>query len=243
MYVHQVTLGYFQNFFNNQLESSLELYYKDIQNIIDYKNGAVLQMNKHLETELLLTRGYNYGLEFLLKKNYGRLDGWICYTYSKAFQKTSGKEEQDMINQNEIYPSRYDKPHDITLYLNYNVNRRVRLGMNFKFCSGRAVTLPEYVYQQYGNEIVFYSDRNKYRLPSYHRLDLSISVSESLRLKKNWKGSWTFSILNVYARKNAYSVFYKREAPSKQNNYELFSMYKLYLIGKPMPVLTYNFIF
>jgi hypothetical protein len=243
MHTHQISLGYYQNFLSNQLESSIEVYYKDIQNLIDYKNGAILQMNKHIETELLLTRGHNYGIECLLKKNYGRIDGWVSYTYSRAFQQTSGKEERDMINKNEVYPSRYDKPHDVTLFLNYNVNRRVRLGVNFKFCSGRSVTLPEYVYHQYGNEIVVYSDRNEYRLPSYHRLDLSISVSESLKLKKKWKGSWTFSILNVYARKNAYSVFYKKEMPNEQNNYEMFSMYKLYLIGKPMPVLTYNFIF
>ncbi|MGD2035535.1 MAG: hypothetical protein PVF73_10795, partial [Bacteroidales bacterium] len=179
----------------------------------------------------------------LVKKNYGRVDGWLSYTYSRAFQKTSGTVEQDMINDNTIYPSRYDVPHDITLFLNYNVNRRVRLGMNFKFSSGRSVTLPEYVYRQFGNEIVYYSDRNAYRLPPYHRLDLSISVSESLRLRKKWKGSWTFSILNIYARKNAYSVFYQKQLPSAQNNYKNYSMYKLYLIGKPMPVLTYNFVF
>jgi hypothetical protein len=114
---------------------------------------------------------------------------------------------------------------------------------NFTLYSGRPVTLPEYKYNFGGEKLVHYSERNKYRLPAYHRLDITLSVDESLRIKKKWKGSWSFSILNVYARKNAYSVFYRKEAPNPENDYMKFNLFKLYIIGKPMPVITYNFIF
>jgi hypothetical protein len=243
MKVHQVAIGYFKNFLNNKLESSVELYCKGLNNIIEYKNGALLSFNDHIETELTSADGYNYGVEFLLKQNYGRIDGWVAYTYSRSFIQTSGTYLSEMVNNNGVYPSQYDKPHDLTIYLNYRVNRRLRLGLNFNFTSGRSVTLPEYVYRQGSSELVYYSDRNKYRLPPYHRLDLSFSYDESLRKVKKWKGSWTFSILNIYGRKNAYSIFYKRESPSIHNDYKLFSTYKLYLIGVPMPVITYNFRF
>jgi hypothetical protein len=125
----------------------------------------------------------------------------------------------------------------------YHFNRRWRASANFSFNSGRAITLPEYKYQVGSNWVIEYSDRNKYRLPAYHRLDLSISLDETLRLKKKWKGSWTLSVLNVYGRKNAYSVFYKKEQPSSANDHRMYSLYKMYIIGQPIPTLTYNFIF
>ena len=243
MEVHQVALGYFRNFLHNRLESSVEFYVKKMDNLIEYKNGALLSFNDHIETELTPASGYSYGLEFLLKLNYGRLDGWISYTYSRSMVRTSGTYNSEQVNKNEWYPSQYDKPHDLTIYLNYHYNRRLRFGLNFNFTSGRSITLPEYVYKHAFNDIVYFSDRNKYRLPAYHRLDLSVSYDESLRTAKKWKGSWTFSILNVYGRKNAYSIFYRREDPLITGNYKLFSTYKLYLIGVPMPVLTYNFRF
>lgn len=243
MEVHQAAVGYFQNFLHNRLESSVELYVKKMNNLIEYKNGALLSFNDHIETELTSASGYSYGLEILLKQNYGRIDGWISYTYSRSMVKTSGTYKSEMVNNNEWYPSQYDKPHDLTIFLNYHYNRRLRFGLNFNFTSGRSITLPEYVYKQGYNEIVYYSDRNKYRLPTYHRLDISVSYDESLRKAKKWKGSWTFSILNIYGRKNAYSIFYRREDPQITGNFKLFSTYKLYLIGVPMPVITYNFRF
>jgi hypothetical protein len=239
----QIALGFYQNFLENRIESSVEIYYKKLYNLIDYKNGAHISMNDHVETELVNAEGTNYGIEFLLKKNIGELEGWITYTYSRALKQTSGIDKADKINSNVIYPSQYDKPHDLSVNLNYHVNRRLRFGFNFSLSSGRSVTLPEYSYQIDRYKIVHYSDRNKYRLPAYNRLDLSVSYDESLKRKKAWKGSWTFSILNIYGRKNAYSVFYKKEQPSEANHYKEFSMYKLYLIGKPMPTLTYNFKF
>lgn len=240
---NQVALGYYQNFLGRSIETSVELYYKKLSNLIEYKNSASLEMRQHLETELINASGKNYGIEFLIKKNTGKLDGWISYTFSKTFKRTSSNHIDEIINNNSYYPSSYDKPHDLTILLNYNINRRWRIMGNFTFTSGRSVTLPEYKYTIGSEQLIYYSDRNKYRLPPYHRLDLSISLDESLRLKKKWKGSWTFSILNLYGRKNAYSVFYKKEKPAHDNDFKRFNLFKLYLIGRPLPTLTYNFIF
>ncbi len=239
----QIAIGYFRNFRQNTFETSIEVYYKNIKNLVEYKNGAQLDLNPYLETAVLNAEGRNYGIEVLVKKNSGKLDGWISYTYSRSFKKTSGVFAEETLNNNMYYPSSYDKPHDLTIMSTYHFNRRWRASANFSLSSGRAVTLPEYKYQVGTNWVIEYSDRNKYRLPAYHRLDLSISLDETLRLKRKWKGSWTFSILNVYGRKNAYSVFYKKAAVSPANDFRMYSLYKMYMIGKPIPTLTYNFIF
>ncbi len=241
--VNQFALGYFRNFLDNSIETSIEAYYKKLANMVEYKNDADIEMRQNLETELINASGRNYGVEFFLKKKSGKVDGWISYTYSRTFKKTSGLYLDEIINNNEYFPSSYDKPHALTILANYHINRRWRIMGNFTYFSGRAVTLPEYKYYIGGHELIYYSERNKYRLPSYHRLDLSLSVDESLRLKKKWKGSWTFSLLNVYARKNAYSVFYAKETPNYKNDFKKYSLFKLYIIGKPLPTITYNFIF
>jgi hypothetical protein len=240
----QYAIGYFRNFLDNSIETSIEAYYKKMTHLTEYKNNADLVMNSNIETELIDASGKNYGIELLFKKNKGKLDGWVSYTYSRAYKKTSGRYLSEIINGNKYYPSSYDKPHDLVIVANYHVNRRLRFGGNFTFTSGRSVSLPEYTYTTTdGNQIIYYSDRNKYRLPTYHRLDLSMSYDETLKKKRMWKGSWTLSVLNVYARKNAYSVFYKKETPSEKNDYNMYSLYKLYIIGIPFPTLTYNFIF
>lgn len=239
----QMAVGYYHNFFDNSIEVSVEIYTKQLQNLTEYRNGAELKFNSHIETELLNAKGTNYGIEFMLKKKNGKLNGTLSYTYSRAWKQTSGKWLIDMINKNEKYPSQYDIPNDLNINLNYKANRRVRLGATFAYSTGRPVTLPEYTYLLGYNKLVYYSDRNKYRLPDYHRLDISLSIDESLKKKKNWKGSWTFALLNVYGRKNAYSIFYQKDTPTPDNNYQVFSLYKMYLIGIPMPTITYNFIF
>jgi len=240
---NQMALGYYRNLKNNRYETSAEVYYKQLKDLTEYRNGAVITLNNHIETELLNATGTNYGIEFLIKKNAGKFTGSFTYTYSRAFKQTHGVYKEDKINNNTVYPSSFDKPHDLNVNINFNANRRIRLGANFTYSTGRPITLPEYVFNSGANQLVYYSDRNKYRLPDYHRLDLSVSFDESLKRGKKWKGSWTLSVLNVYARKNAYSVFYKRDTPTKDNNYELFSLYKMYLIGIPLPTLTYNFTF
>jgi hypothetical protein len=236
-------VGYFKNLKNNTYETSIEIYYKSLTNAIEYKNGANLLLNPYLEADLTNVRGYNYGVELYLKKNSGRLTGWASYTFSRSLQKTNGIFTGDKINENQLFPSNFDRPHDLIINLNYHISRRWRFGSTFIYSTGRPVTLPEYKFYYQNYQLLYYSDRNKYRLPDYHRLDVSLTFDESIRIKKKWKGSWTFSIVNLYGRKNAYSVFYKEEGHMVSYEYKLYDTYKLYIIGIPFPTLTYNFTF
>jgi hypothetical protein len=236
-------VGYFKNFKNNTYETSIEIYYKSLTNAIEYKNGANLLLNPYLEADLTNVRGYNYGVELYLKKNSGRLTGWASYTFSRSLQKTNGIFTGDKINENQLFPSNFDRPHDLIINLNYHISRRWRFGSTFIYSTGRPVTLPEYKFYYQNYQLLYYSDRNKYRLPDYHRLDVSLTFDESIRIKKKWKGSWTFSIVNLYGRKNAYSVFYKEEGHMVSSEYKLYDTYMLYIIGIPFPTLTYNFTF
>jgi hypothetical protein len=239
----QVAIGYYRNFKQNSIETSLEIYYKTLKNITEYKNGTQLLLNKNIDTDLLQAYGYNYGIELFIKKNTGRLTGWISYTLSRSLRHTNSSITDNQIDGNNYFPSNYDKPHNLNIITNYYFTRRWHVSGSFSYNTGRPVTLPENKFQ-YGNEwLVRYSTRNKYRLPDYHRLDISITCDESLRIKKKWKGSWTLSVINVYGRKNAYSCFYKKTEPSSNNNYRAYSLYTLYIIGRPLPTLTYNFTF
>ena len=239
----QIALGLFKNLKNGKFETSVELYYKKLQNLIEYKNGAQLLMNNHIETDLLMANGYSYGFELLAKKSEGRLNGWISYTYSRTFRQANSQFSDEKINGGSYYPSVYDKPHDLSAVMNYKISRRWRFSGNFVLSSGRPITLPEQKYNYGGNQVVIYSDRNKYRMPPYHRMDVSITLDENLRIKRMWKGSWTFSIYNLYGRKNPYSVFYRKEASVQSTDKTQYSIYKLSLIGVPVPSITYNFKF
>jgi hypothetical protein len=236
-------VGYFKNFKNNTYETSIEVYYKSLTNAIEYKNGADLLLNPYLEADLTNVRGYNYGVELYVKKNTGRLTGWASYTFSRSLQKTNGIFTGDKINDNQIFPSNFDRPNNLILNANYHISKRWRFNGTFTYSTGRPVTLPELKFDYQGYQLLYYSDRNKYRLPDYHRLDVSMTLDESLKIKRKWKGSWTFSIINLYGRKNAYSVFYQKGAHLVSNEYRQYDTYMLYIIGRPLPMLTYNFTF
>jgi hypothetical protein len=236
-------IGYFYNFKNNTIETSIEFYYKKLSSAIDYKNGAEILLNPYIETDLINVSGENMGVELYIKKNSGRLTGWASYTFSRSLQETNGIFDDEKINNNQFFPSNYDRPNCLVINANYHLSRRWRFGSTFTYSTGRPVTLPEYkfIYQDY--QLLDYSDRNKYRLPDYDRLDISLTLDGSLKIKKKWKGSWTFSIINVYGRKNAYSIFYKKEGHMVSNQLKEYDTYKLYIIGRPLPTLTYNFTF
>lgn len=240
---NQVALGYFRNFNNNALEASAELYYKKLDNIVEYRDGASILLNNSLETDLLNASGYNYGIEFYLKKNTGRLTGWASYTYSRSMRHTISPYTLDQINGNQYYPSSFDKPHNVVIMGNYHLTRRWWFSGTFTFNTGKPVTLPELKYEYDGRQYIYYSDRNKYRLPNYHRLDIAITLDETLRLKQKWKGSWTLTIINLYGQKNPYSVFYKSSSPDGAKFYQSASLYNLFIIERPIPTLTYNFTF
>ena len=241
----QIGIGYFRNFQDNMYETSLELYYKSLTDVIEYKNGAQILLNDHIETDLVNAKGYNYGAELYVKKNSGRLTGWASYTYSRSMRKTTSEVVSEQINNNNIFPSNFDKPHNLVINGNYHISRRWRFSWSFLYSTGRPETYPELKYKYQGYQLVYYSERNKYRLPDYHRLDVSITLDESLRLKKKWKGCWTFSIINLYGRQNVYSSFYQIDnTVSLDNpNGNNYGLYKLMIIAKPLPTLTYNFSF
>jgi hypothetical protein len=241
--VDQVSAGYFHNFKENTIETSVETYIKFNHQLIEYKNGAQLYMNSHIETELLSSQGLSYGIEFLVRRNAGKLTGWGGYTYSRSRIKTMGDFPGETFWNGKYYPAYFDKPHDLTLALNYQLTRRWRFSGNFTYNTGRPVTLPERTYEYNGLELVYFSERNKYRMPDYHRLDLSISLDGNLKKYHRWKSSWTLSVYNVYGRKNTYSIFYQREYPSMANDYREYSLYKFSVFAKPFPSLSYNFSF
>jgi hypothetical protein len=225
---NQYAIGYFRNFVNNTYEISVEAYYKALKNVIEYKNGAQVFLNSHVETDLLSAKGYGYGVELYARKTSGPLTGWISYTYSRSMLRTSGLSYEEQINNNHYYPSNFDKPHSLVISANYHVSRRWRFSGTFVFNTGRPVTLPELKYTFQGNQLIWFSERNKYRLPDYHRL---------------WKGSWTLSVINVYGRNNTYSEYYAKEDNRIYKSTGHTSFYKLYIIGTPLPTLTYNFVF
>lgn len=239
----QFALGLFKTPKKGLFETSVEVYYKNLQNLLEYKNGAVLVMNHHIEADVINANGYSYGLELYAKKNAGRLNGWVSYTYSRTMRKTDSQFAEDMINGGKYFPSVYDRPHDLSTVLNYQISRRWRFSGNFVLSSGRPITLPEQKYSYDGRQVVYYSDRNKYRMPLYHRADVSITLDENLRKKRMWKGSWTFSVYNLYGRKNPYSVFYRKDPSIQLQDKSQYAIYELSIIGVPVPSITYNFKF
>ncbi len=236
----QLAIGYFKDYLKPGLETSIELYYKNLENLIEYKDGSVLVMNNNLETDIIQADGYAYGMELYVKKSTGRLNGWLSYTYSRTMRKTDNEFDSEIINNGDYYPSVYDKPHDLSIVANYQISRRWRFSCNFVLSSGRPTTLPEQKFSYGGEQLVYYSERNQYRMPTYHRFDVSITIDENLKKKRSWKGSWTFSIYNLYGRKNPYSIYYQR---GDNNNLEVFGLYKFSIIGMPVPSVTYNFKF
>jgi hypothetical protein len=235
---HQFAIGYFRNLKNNSIEASVETYYKEVDNMLEYKDGADLLLNQHVESAVLPAFGKAYGVELLLRKKTGKLTGWVGYTYARTFRQVKGKTEEETINEGRFYPSNFDKPHDITIVSTYQFTRRLSLSANFTYSTGRPISLPSDVYIVDGYTVVEFSERNQGRIPDYHRLDLSVTLDQGFKLKKKWKGSWNFSIYNVYGRKNPYSVFFKPEFNGKVPQ-----AYRLAVLGTIFPSISYNFKF
>lgn len=232
----QISIGYYKNLKGNTIETSVEAYYKVINNTVDYKNGAVLLLNHHLETDVLNARGKAYGLEFLLKKATGKLNGWVSYTYSRTFLQTKAEFSSETINRGEYYPSSYDKPHAVNFIGNYKFSRRINFSLNLIYSTGRPITLPIAKYELEGSSRVFYSDRNQYRIPDYFRSDVSLNIEGNHKIKKLAHSSWTFAVYNLTGRRNAYSVYFV----SQQG---VINGYKLSVFGQAIPTITYNFKF
>lgn len=233
---HQLAIGYFRNFRENTLEASIELYYKKMQNLVDYKNGADLIGNELLDADLLQGKGRAYGIELLVNKKVGRLTGWTSYTYSRTERRITADDFRDQINYGDWYPANYDQPHKLNIVALYQISRRFSFSSNFTYNTGRPVTYPDAQYVYLDVVVPHYSTRNLQRIPDYHRLDASMTLDG--RGNKRWKSSWSLSFYNLYARKNAYSIFF-RQVQDTRNTESV----KLSIIGSIIPSLSYNFKF
>lgn len=232
----QFSIGLYSNLFKSEYELSLETYYKKINNILDYKTGANLFLNQNIETELLNGTGKAYGVELLIKKPLGKLNGFIGYTYSRTFVKVQSQFSQEQVNNGTYYPANFDKPHDLSLVLNYKFTRRYSVSMNFNYQTGRPITYPTGKYEFGGAEYTLYSDRNAFRIPDYYRMDIGFNMEGSHKLKKLAHSFWNFSIYNVLGRNNPYSIYFINEN-GKVNGY------KTSIFSIPIPTITYNFKF
>lgn len=231
----QYSAGYFKSSHSGKYDFSVEGFYKFTNNILDFKDGSNIVLNPNLETALLSGVAQAYGAEFSAKKNIGRLQGSINYTYARSLRKVQSPFAQESINDGKYYPSNYDQPSVVNLTWRYEISRRVSFTGNFTYRSGRPITLP-YSYTVINNiPIVNFSDRNMQRLPDYHRLDIAFVIEGNHRRKKIVDGSWSISFYNVYARQNVYSVFYKKN----ENGLQL--PYQLSIIGTILPSISYRF--
>ena len=232
----QYSVGYYRNFKNNTIEASVETYYKDLKDFVDYKSGATLVLNHHIETDIINATGKAYGVEVFVKKLTGKLNGWVGYTYSRSLVQVNAGTTVDMVNGGRFYPSNYDKPHDFTLVGNYRFSRRFSTSVNFTYSTGRPITLPLSKYSLGNSLRVFYSDRNAYRVPDYYRLDLALNIEGGHKAKKLAHSSWTVGVYNLTGRRNPYSIYFKSVGGQIKG-------YQLSIFGNPIPTVTYNFKF
>jgi hypothetical protein len=228
----QIAFGYFRDFLGDQIETSIEVYYKKINHSIDFKDHASLLLNKYLEGELRFGMARAYGLELLLRKNEGRLNGWISYTLSKT------QRDFNEINNGKPYPAPYDRPHNISVVLNCEITRRLWTSANWVYGTGLPVTFPTGRFEYMGSIAPVYSDRNSYRMPDYHRLDLSVSLQSKDKPGRKWNYDLNLSVYNAYARKNAWAINFVQDEENPTITYA--EMTYLFSI---VPALTFNFNF
>ncbi len=227
---NQFSLGYYSNILLNTYEFTAEAYYKEMENVLDYRNGADLFLNETVEAQLLFGKGSAYGIEFMLKKKTGKLTGWISYTLSKTERKIDG------INNNEWYNAAQDRTHDIAIVGIYQLNKKWTLSGNFVFYTGSAVTFPTGKYQVNGQTTYYYNSRNADRMPNYHRLDFG--ATKQLKKTKKWTKELVFSLYNVYGRENAFTINFR----DNKDNPNLTETVQTSLF-RWVPSISYNFKF
>ena len=234
----QVAIGYFRNFKEDSYSLEVETYYKEVKNRLDYIDGANLIANKAIEQIVLNGQLRSYGLELMLRKNEGKLNGWISYTLSKSEQQTPGRTaEESGINGGNWYNSTYDKLHNIAVTSSYNLNEKWSFGANFALQTGQPVSYPNGQYEYLGITVPSYGLRNENRLPTYHHLDISATLTPRKNEGRNWKGEWVFSIYNLYNRKNAASINFRRNDDTGNNEAIKTSIFGI------VPAVSYNFKF
>ena len=234
----QVALGYFKNFEEGMYSLEVETYYKEVQNRLDYIDGANLIANKAIEQIILNGQLRSYGLEIMFRKNEGKFNGWISYTLSKSEQQTPGRTPIETgINNGQWYNSVYDKLHNIAITSSYNLNEKWSFGANFALQTGQPVTYPVGQYDYLGINVPSYGLRNENRLPAYHHLDIAATLTPKSDKDRQWKGEWVFSIYNLYNRKNAASINFRQNIDTGSNEAVKTSIFGI------VPAVSYNFKF
>lgn len=232
-YGDQVSVGVYKNLKSNTVEISAEVYYKRIKDYLDYKSGAVLVLNEHIETDVLKTRGKAYGAELLIKKLTGKFNGWVSYTYSRVLLQANNPETGDYINKGDYYPANYDKPHDVTFIGNYKFSHRLSVSLNATYSTGRPITLPIGRFYYADGERTLYGNRNANRIPDYFRTDISMNIEGNHKVHQKTHNSWTIGVYNLTGRRNPYSVYYVSENG-------VINGYKLSIFGNAIPYINFN---
>jgi hypothetical protein len=228
----QIATGYFRNFVNNKFETSIEGYYKWMHNAVDFKDNANLLLNPHIETELRRGRAWSYGLEFFARKNRGKTTGWISYTWSRTERKIPG------VNEGNTYFASYDRRHNFNFVISHDINDRWNVAGNWIYGSGRPFTLPAARYTFDYLTASYYTQRNGYRMPAYHRMDISVNLTSRKKEGRHWNSSWNFSVYNLYGRMNPYTI-YTRDKKDHPGEKEVVMLY----LFRWLPSITYNFNF
>jgi len=228
----QVSLGFYKDLPYN-IETSVEAYYKRVDNILEYKGGARLINNEHVETDLINGTGKAYGIEFILRKNTGRLNGWISYTWSRTYVKVDSEFDFEDINNGEYFPSNYDMPHDISGVFNYIISRRFSFSSHIVYNTVMPITYPVAKFPFKNGIRLHYSERNAYRIPDYFRWDLSVNIEGNLRSDKIAHSSWSASVYNLTGRDNVYSIFFITKGREIEG-------YKMSIFAVPIFTVTYN---
>ncbi len=230
---YQESIGYFKNFKDGLYEFSVEAYYRNMKNVVDYKTGTRITLNPKVEKYLVYGQGKAYGLEFLLRKKQGKLTGWLSYTLSRSLKQF------DEVNNGHWFSAKQDRIHDISVVANYKITRRTELSGVWVYYTGNAVTFPAGFYQVDGQEYPYYTERNGGRMPNYHRLDLSITLHN--KPEKKFRTSWNFSVYNAYGQMNPYMIYFRNEYNYENNTEQLKA--KQVTLFKWVPSISYNFKF
>ena len=233
-YVDQVSLGYYQDFPTKSVSTSLEVYHKWVSNVVEYRDGADFIRTPHIETETLQGEQKAYGVEAMIKKNTGKVSGWVAYSYSRSILLVDSPVHGESINSGLPYPSNYDRPHNLSMVANYKLNRRLSFSANLVYITGRPVTYPISIYYSEEMQFIDYAARNSDRIPDYFRFDFSINLEGNLKERKLFHSYWMLNFYNLTGRKNAYSVYF-------QNEDGIVNGYKLSIFGRPVVTLSWNF--
>lgn len=233
---NQFSVGYYLDFPARNIETSVEVYYKTLRHVLDFKSGASIILNPHPETDVINTRGKAYGVEFMIKKNNGKLNGWLSYTFSRSKLIMDDSLAGQLINKGNYYPANFDKPHVLNLVSNYKFTHRYSASLNIAYSTGRPITLPIAIFNYAGSQRIYYSERNQYRIPDYFRTDLAFTIDGNHNVKQKIHSSWTIGVYNLTGRENPYSVYFTEENG-------VVNGYQLAVIGNIIPYVTINLTF